>query len=36
VRYNLAQLDPERKTHIYYGVTEEGFHGEWRRFLEGE
>jgi len=36
VRYNLAQLDPEGKTHIYYGVTEEGFHGEWRRFLEGE
>jgi hypothetical protein len=36
VRYNLAQLDPEGKIHIYYGVTEEGFHGEWRRFLEGE
>ncbi len=36
VRYNLAQRDPEGKIHIYYGVTEEGFHGEWRRFLEGE
>ncbi len=36
VRYNLAQRDPEGKVHIYYGVTEEGFHGEWRRFLEGE
>ena len=36
VRYNLAQLDLESKIHIYYGVTEEGFHGEWRRFLEGE
>lgn len=36
VRYNLAQRDPDGKTHIYYGVTEEGFHGEWRRFLEGE
>jgi len=36
VRYNLAQRDPDGKIHIYYGVTEEGFHGEWRRFLEGE
>jgi PHP family Zn ribbon phosphoesterase len=36
VRYNLTQRDPEGKIHIYYGVTEEGFHGEWRRFLEGE
>ena len=36
VRYNVAQRDPEGTIHIYYGVTEEGFHGEWRRFLEGE
>jgi len=36
VRYNLAQRDPDGKIHIYYGVTEEGFHGEWRSFLEGE
>jgi len=36
VRYNLTQRDPDGKIHIYYGVTEEGFHGEWRRFLEGE
>lgn len=36
VRYNLVQRDPDGKIHIYYGVTEEGFHGEWRRFLEGE
>ncbi|TEU11212.1 MAG: transcriptional regulator [Anaerolineales bacterium] len=36
VRYNLAQRDPDGKVHIYYGVTEEGFHGEWRRFLKGE
>jgi hypothetical protein len=36
VRYNLAQRDPDGKIHIYYGVTEDGFHGEWRRFLEGE
>jgi PHP family Zn ribbon phosphoesterase len=36
MRYNLAQRDPDGKIHIYYGVTEEGFHGEWRRFMEGE
>jgi len=36
MRYNLAQRDPDGKIHIYYGVTEEGFHAEWRRFLEGE
>jgi hypothetical protein len=36
VRYNLAQRDPDGKIHIYYGVTEEGFHGEWRRFLKEE
>jgi hypothetical protein len=36
VRYNLAQRDPDSTIHIYYGVTEEGFHGQWRRFLEGE
>jgi PHP family Zn ribbon phosphoesterase len=35
-RYNLAQRDPDGKIHIYYGVTEEGFHGEWREFLKGE
>jgi hypothetical protein len=36
VRYNLAQRDPDGEIHIYYGVTEEGIHGEWRRFLKGE
>ncbi len=35
-RYNLVQRDREGKLHVYYGVTEEGIHGEWRVFLEGE
>lgn len=33
-RYDFAQRDTEDNIHIYYGVTEEGIHGEWRRFLE--
>lgn len=36
VRYNLAQRDVKGNVHIYYGVTEEGFHGEWKQFLNGE
>lgn len=36
VRYNLAQRDVEGKIHVYYGVTEEGVHGEWRQFIKGE
>ncbi len=36
VRYNLAQRDVEGKIHVYYGVTEEGIHGEWRQFIKGE
>ncbi len=36
VRYNLAQRDVEGNIHIYYGVTEEGFQGEWKQFLNGE
>jgi len=29
-KYNLVQLDAEGGTHYYYGVTEEGLHGEWK------
>lgn len=36
VRYNLAQRDSKGNIHVYYGVTEDGIHGEWRYFLEGE
>ncbi len=33
-RYDLVQRDAEGKLHVYYGVTEDGIHGEWRRFVE--
>jgi hypothetical protein len=36
VRHNLAQRDSKGNVHIYYGVTEDGIHGEWRYFLEAE
>ncbi len=36
-RHNLVQRDLEGHMHIYYGVTEDGIHGEWKHFLdEGE
>jgi len=34
VRYDLVQRDPEGQLRVYYGVTEEGLHGEWRQLLE--
>ena len=33
-RYNLVQRDKNGKIHYYYGVSEDGFHGEWRQFLK--
>jgi len=36
VRYDFVQRDSEGQLHVYYGVTEEGIHGPWREFLEGE
>jgi len=33
-RYNFVQRDAAGNLHVYYGVTEDGIHGEWRRFLE--
>lgn len=33
-RYNLVQRDKTGKIHYYYGVSEDGFHGEWRQFLK--
>ncbi|MFQ5811632.1 MAG: RNA-binding domain-containing protein [Anaerolineae bacterium] len=36
VRYDFVQRDAEGQLHVYYGVTEDGLHGEWREFLEGE
>ena len=35
-RYDLVQRAPDGSPRIYYGVTEEGFHGEWEHFLEEE
>jgi|GEM_PF-2001020 len=35
-RYDFVQRDAEGQLHVYYGVTEEGIHGPWREFLEGE
>lgn len=34
VRFDLAQRDAQGCVHIYYGVTEDGIHGEWRRFIK--
>lgn len=33
-RYNLVQRDRTGRIHYYYGVSEDGFHGEWRQFLK--
>src|SRR5713226_8084827 len=34
-RYDLVQrVDGEM--HVYYGVTEDGIHGAWRRLIEAE
>jgi hypothetical protein len=32
-RYDLAQRNPDGKIRVYYGVTEEGLHGEWKTLL---
>ena len=36
VRYDFVQRDAASQLHVYYGVTEDGIHGPWREFLEGE
>jgi PHP family Zn ribbon phosphoesterase len=33
-RYDLVQRDTDGKLHLYYGVTEDGIHGEWGQFVE--
>ncbi len=30
--YDLVQRGSDGKLHIYYGVTEDGIHGDWRQF----
>jgi PHP family Zn ribbon phosphoesterase len=34
VRYDFVQRDAEGQLHVYYGVTEDGLHGEWRQLVE--
>jgi PHP family Zn ribbon phosphoesterase len=36
VRYDFVQRGGDGELHVYYGVTEDGVHGAWRQFLEGE
>lgn len=33
-RYDLVQRGGAGKVHIYYGVTDDGIHGEWQGFVE--
>jgi len=33
VRYDFVQRDAEGKIHVYYGVSDDGIHSEWRQFL---
>jgi hypothetical protein len=33
VRYDLAQRLPEGRVRVYYGVTEDGIHGEWKKVV---
>jgi hypothetical protein len=30
--YDLVQRDSDGKLHVYYGVTDDGIHGDWRQF----
>jgi len=36
VRYDFVQRMPDGSLEVYYGVTEEGIEGVWRKFLEEE
>ena len=33
VRYDLVQRLPDGHLHVYYGVTEDGIHGEWKKVV---
>jgi hypothetical protein len=33
-RYDLVQRLPDGKLRVYYGVTEDGIHGEWQKVTE--
>lgn len=34
MRYDLAQRTPDGAIRIYYGVSDDGVHGDWRRVIE--
>ena len=34
LRYDLLQRDGDGTVHYYYGVTEDGIHGQWRQFVK--
>jgi len=35
--FNLVQRDTSGKLHVYYGVSDDGIHGDWRQFIgEGQ
>ena len=36
VRYDLVQRLPGGDLRVYYGVTDDGIHGEWKRVVGGE
>jgi hypothetical protein len=36
VRYDLAQRLPNGTLRVYYGVTDDGIHGVWKRVVDGE
>jgi len=33
-RYDLVQRLPEGRLRVYYGVTDDGIHGEWRKIVD--
>jgi hypothetical protein len=33
VRYDFVQRDAAGKMHVYYGVSDDGIHSEWRQFV---
>ena len=33
-RYDFVQRGSDGRVHVYYGVTDDGIHGEWRSFVE--
>jgi hypothetical protein len=33
-RFDLVQRGPDNTLHVYYGVTEDGFHGPWLKLID--